>query len=185
MNRTGTPPRVKPCPSCGASCHIAATTCRACGHAMPRSAGTGRKRPTGEDRMIAAMLADAAARGVYKGEVPIVGKRKASKPENVNRIRSLTAEGKTLPEIAHIMRQSRSSIRRYASDYGIKLRLGESGPSFDGLVAQRNAERLSKCCELVEAGKSTAEVAEALNVCKATARNYIKRCKDRGSIVSG
>ena len=149
---------------------------------MPRATKP-RRRVTADDRLEAALLADAAAKGRYHGPVPVVGKRRAYKPENVNRIRKLTAEGKTLPEIAHIMQQSRSSIRRYASDYGIKLRLGESGPSFDGIIAQRNAERLSKCRELVEAGKSTAEVAEALNVCKATARNYIKRCKDTAFIV--
>ena len=149
---------------------------------MPRATKL-RRRVTADDRLEAALLADAAAKGRYHGPVPIVGKRRAYKPGTVMRIRALAAEGKTLPEIAHIMKCSRTNIRRYASDYGIKLRLGESGPSFDGVVAQRNAERLSKCRELVEAGKSTAEVAEALNVCKATARSYINRCKDMGSIV--
>ena len=176
MNRTGTPPRVKPCPSCGASCHIAATRC-ACGQAMPRATKP-RRRVTADDRLEAALLADAAAKGRYHGPVPIVGKRRSSKPGTVMRIRALAAEGKTLPEIAHIMQCSRTNIRRFRDDYGIKITNGESGPSFDGVTSERINATLQAVKALIEAGEGTAAIAKQLSLHPATVRVYSKRCRD-------
>lgn len=176
------PPRVKPCPACAAPCGVAAIACRVCGQAMPRKAATGlRARPDDLDRLSARMTALAAQEGHYKGPVPEVGKRRAmrSTAPVVARIRQLAADGFTTTEIAAAVKRSPSGVRRYAHDYGIEITAkGLTGPSMKGAAALQNWLAVAMCRDLLKRTTAVSEIAEAMGVNPATARNYMKRCRD-------
>lgn len=169
------PPRVKPCPACGFVVPVQASSCPACGDRWPRRKG-GRPAPDAEARLAAAL----AARAWQPGQPvpPIVGKRNALRPEVVLQIRILAKKGKTVSEIAAELNRTTSGIRRYAHDYGIDIRKGESGPSLNGTTAQQIAERTERTRELLATTQRVEDIAEALGVSTATARNYMKRCRD-------
>lgn len=178
------PPRVKPCPACAAPCPVQASRCHACGDQWPRRKG-GRPAPTIEQRLAAAMHRQAVADGHKRGPAPdVVGSRNLSRKGAVvlAEIRKLAAEKKTATEIAEIIGHSKQSVRRYAHDYGVAIVKGEPGPAINGKLIQQTTERLEACREVLTRTTVVAEVAEALGVCKATARDYMKRCRDLGEI---
>lgn len=124
------------------------------------------------------MLARAAQEGRYRGPVPIVSRRNPLRPDMVRSIRDLAAKGHTVAEIAEMLDRKPSDIRRYAHDYDITIRKGESGPSFNGKTSQLMAERVERTRELLATTQHVATIAEALGVSTATARVYMKRCRD-------
>lgn len=112
------PPRLKPCPACAAPMPVAAATCRLCGHKTPRKVNPGiRAAPGPDDRLRAAMARADWQPG--KPIPPIIGKRRAAKPEIVLRIAALAKHELTVSEIARMLNRTESGIRRYVKDYGI------------------------------------------------------------------
>lgn len=173
-----TPPRVKPCPACGAPCACAATACRSCGHHMPRRANPGpRRAPDAQDRLAAAL----ALRAWQPGQPvpPIVGKRRAAKPEIVLRIAILAKQGKTKREIAEALGRKPSGIGRYAHDYGIRIRpaIREGGGAGEA-GRLRMWFTMAECRDLMKTTTNVEAIAEALGIATATARVYMKRCRD-------
>lgn len=166
-------------PSCGASCPVAATACRACGHAMPKRANPGARAAPGQEDRLAARVAWQAWR---PGQPlpPIVGKRRCAKPEVLLQIVKLAKEGRTITEIAHSIGRKESGVRRYVNDYGVTIKAkGMSGPSFDGKLVQRIDATTKKVLNRLKRGQSTAEIAKALKLHPATVRDYSKRCREQ------
>lgn len=179
-----TPPRSKPCPACQAPCGVAATACRVCGHVMPRKGG-GRPAPTPEQRLAVAMTRQAVADGHKRGPMPEpLGRRNLSKrgAKVLAEIRRLAADKKNATEIAAVIGCSVTNVRRYAHDYGVRIVKGESGPAMNGKLYAQTVERVEACALIMQRTTVVAEVAEALGVCKATAREYMKRVRDVSEI---
>ncbi|QXN71415.1 helix-turn-helix DNA binding domain protein [Rhodobacter phage RcHartney] len=178
------PPRSKPCPACAAPCPVAATRCGACGRGMPRVGG-GRPAPTPEQRLAVAMTRQAVADGHMRGPMPEpLGRRNLSKKgaKVLAEIRRLAADKKNATEIAAAIGCSVTNVRRYAHDYGVRIVKGESGPAMNGKLYVQTVERVEACRLIMQRTTVVAEVAEALGVCKATAREYMKRVRDVSEI---
>jgi len=180
---THKPPRLKPCPACGAPAPVQASSCRACGDVWPRRKG-GRPAPTPEEQLAARMVARAITEGHKRGPLPIVGTRNLSRKGSkvLAQIQDLAKSGNNASQIAHIIGQSVTSVRRYAKDYGVVIVKGESGPSMNGKLNAQTVERLEACRMICKKTVVVSEVAEALGVSKATAREYMKRLRDLGEI---
>jgi len=160
------------------------TACRACGHTMPRKGG-GRPAPTVEQRLAVALLRQAVADGHKRGPMPEpLGRRNLSKKgaKVLAAIKRLAADKKNATEIAAALGCSVPNVRRYAHDYGVRIVKGESGPAMNGKLYTKTTERLAACREVLKRTTVVAEVAEALGVSKATAREYMKRCRDLGEV---
>jgi predicted transcriptional regulator len=175
------PPRVKPCPACAAPCPVQSSLCLACGHLSPRRKG-GRPAPSWEARDAAAF---ARKVHLYNGKPrdlapELIGRRNLSNKgaKVLAEIRRLAADGLNATQIAHIIGQTNSSVRRYAKDYGVVIVKGEPGPAMNGKLYAQTVERVEACHLIMQRTVVVAEVAEALGIGKAATREYMKRCRD-------